>query len=101
MTFQPKFKYDAETLESVKGYHHDFLTHQSGNFHPTEDQLLRLHEIAELVSAQKVFDALIRHRVEYLRINQGTSWNQQLASWENIGHALGVSKQAAAKKYSA
>lgn len=88
-------------VTDVEGFAPDFIHHNTGNYHPTNEQIQRLHEIAALVAARRVYEIMIADRVKYLRENQGTSWNQQLASWEQIGQALGVTKQAAAKKYSA
>lgn len=64
-----------------------------------EKQRRALSVIAALVELRAETELAIRHQVELARINTGGNWNSNAAVWEEVGKALGVTKQSAQAKY--
>lgn len=62
-------------------------------------QTRALQVLAALVELRAETEAAIRHQVQIARTNTGNSWNSNAATWEDVGKALGVTKQSAQARY--
>lgn len=64
-----------------------------------EKQQKALGALRDLKALRDAVETAIREQVEVARTNTGNSWTSNAARWDDVGEALGVTKQSAASRF--